>query len=134
MTIRANADAEKVGSVLFRVNGKKINTENEIPYLLQSYSLRSLSEGEHTLVAEMYSKRTAKGVMLNSKNAAIHIGNNTVVEGFAIVDQNGVVIRALRDGDILSFEKSHFSNLNISAILNRTIPGSSVAFFLNDVP
>ena len=134
VTIRANANPDAVGSILFRVNNRKINIENETPFLLRSYSLRSLSHGEHSLVAEIYSKRSGKGTLQQSRTARIHVINNSAVEGFSIVDQNGAFIRTLHDGDIISFEKSQFKNMNIHANLNRSTHGGSVDFFLDDVP
>ena len=134
MTIRANVNPDAVGSILFRVNDRQINIENEDPFLLRGYSLHSLSHGEHSLEAAIYSKRSGKGVLQQSAAAKIHVMNNSTVTGFGIVDQNGILIRTLRDGDILSFEKSQFSNMNINAILNRTTSGGSVDFLLDGAP
>jgi uncharacterized repeat protein (TIGR03803 family) len=133
MTIRANA-TETVRSVLFRVNNRKINTENQMPFLLQGYSLRSLNEGEHSLAAEAYTRRSAKGTRQQSKLARIKILNNTAVTGFRIIDQHGVILQTLRDDDIINVEDSRFKNMNINALLNRRSQRGSVKFFLNEEP
>lgn len=129
-TIRANTLPEQVGSVLFTLDDDKKNIENKYPYLLPGYRLRSLTAGEHVLVAEAYSQRLAKGLKQQSRIVVISLVNHTAVEGFEVVDAAGQTIQELRDGDVLNVQDPRFRNFNIGALLTRANRGS-VLFYLN---
>lgn len=134
LTIRANPAPDNAGSVLFRIDGQKKNIENKTPYLLQSRFIRSLSPGQHTMAAEIYSERLGKGVLLHSMQAVIELENRIAVERFDLVNEDGKRFGELVDGDTLTADDFRLKNLIIEAILTPDSFGGSVQFYLDEMP
>lgn len=67
LSIRANTVPSKVGSVVFELNGRKVKTENIVPYAIAgddpkgNYNPWELPVGSHTLMATPYATHSGKG-------------------------------------------------------------------------
>ena len=130
-TIRANTYPERVGSVLFRIDDARMNTENKPPYLLAGYRLRALASGEHVLEAEAFTQRLGKGEEMQSRMAVLHFVNKTAVNRFVVLDASGQEVQELRDGDVLNAHDPRLTGFNIGAELTQSAYRGSVLFYLN---
>jgi subtilisin family serine protease len=131
MNIRANPTPDIIGSVIFRMDGKKVNLDNNSPYLLQTSILSSLSSGQHVLVAESYTQHSGKGDK-HGKEALVFITNATAITGFEVVDHLGNFIKELHNGDELNASDPQLRNMNIRARVTETHETGSVIFYLNE--
>jgi hypothetical protein len=131
MNIRANSTPDTIGSVIFRMDGKKVNLDNNSPYLLQTSILSSLSGGQHVLVAESYTQHSGKGDK-HEKEALVFITNATAITGFEVVDHLGNFIKELHNGDELNASDPQLRNMNIRARVTETHETGSVIFYLNE--
>jgi hypothetical protein len=130
-TIQANTYPNEVGSVVFKIDNKKQNIENRVPYLLHKKYLRALSLTPHILVAEAFSGRHGTGTALQSRNDVIRFVNSTAVTGLEVVNTSGEKIHDLCDGCVLNTQDPALHHFNIAAILNRNVRKGSVQFYLN---
>lgn len=130
-TIRANTSPDEVGSVVFKIDVQKKNTENKAPYLLAGHHLRALSPTPHILEAEAYSQRLGRGNRLQSMTALIRYINNTTVNALTVLDAEGETVQQLNDGDVLNAGNPLLRNFNIEALLNRESDPGSVQFYVN---
>lgn len=134
LAIRANTRPQKVGSVLFRIDGGKKHVENRVPYLLAGSQLWHLSAGFHLLTAETYTKHSGQGDVQQYKDAVISVVNSVSVIGFEVINAYGDRIQNLKDGDVLNVKDPRYKHMNIQALLTEQAPNGSVTFHLNEVP
>jgi len=131
-TIRANTVEENIRSVRFTLDGHIINTDNRVPFTINHWELPKLSAGMHTLGAQAFSKRNARGDGYEIKVAHINVNNSASITQFNIVDNNGIVLKRLFDGDSINISDPKLNGFNVIAISNiNTI--RSVKFILNNV-
>lgn len=128
--IRANTNPDRVGSVLFRVDGQWQNVDNYGPYFLNMFTKFFLQEGTHILNAQAYTKRHARGQEGQGREAVIRVINTSVINGFNVVDRNGDVLMDLVDGSVINMADHDFHYINIVAAASPGI--RSVKFKLND--
>ncbi len=136
VNIRANTNPNKVGSVVFILDGKKVRTENGAPYALAGdspsgdYHNWELPLGDHTLTAIPYSKYNGKGT--EGTSLTIHftvVGQR--VESFTLINaETDKSIQSLIDGAIIDLNKLPTQQLNIRANTNPSKVGS-VVFILD---
>ncbi|CAN5397420.1 hypothetical protein BH20BAC1_BH20BAC1_01670 [soil metagenome] len=136
VNIRANTNPNKVGSVVFILDGKKVRTENGAPYALAGdnpagdYHNWTLPLGDHTLTAIPYSNYNGKG----TEGTALTIHFTVVgqrVESFTLINaKTDKGIQSINDGAIIDLNKLPTHQLNIRANTN---PGKvgSVVFVLD---
>ncbi len=136
VNIRANTNPNKVGSVVFILDGKKVRTENGAPYALAGdnpsgdYHNWTLPLGDHTLTAIPYSKYNGKG----TEGTALTIHFTVVgqrVESFTLINaETDKSIQSIPNGAIIDLSKLPTQQLNIRANTN---PGKvgSVVFILD---
>jgi subtilisin family serine protease len=117
LTIRANTSPEVIGSVKFKIDGSQINIDNTNPYQLKNRQLLSLTQSEHTILAEPFTQRSALGFRGESKQATITIIQATnVVVDFSLVNVvTGEVILNFDDALTIDRTRPDFMNLNIRA-------------------
>jgi hypothetical protein len=129
--IRANTYPGKVGSVLFKMDGKKTNIENRAPYILEpTVILQLLDKGAHKLLAEAYTKADAKGKKTKSATAIITITNSQTITGFEVVNKWGDKIMDIGNGGKINIRQSEFKHFTIIAKTSGQGIGS-VRFDLN---
>jgi hypothetical protein len=96
LNIRANTAPDKVGSVVFILDGQKVRTENGVPYALAGdspsgdYHAWSLPLGDHTLTAIPYSKYNGigrEGGSLTIHFTVVYEPNIIYLKPFRITDQ-----------------------------------------------
>jgi hypothetical protein len=129
-TVRANANPAKVGSVIFRVDGIKRNTENIITYDLDRYVFTSLTLGTHRLNADAYTKASGNGIKGAGKKAVIKVINGARITRFEVVNRWGHVLKQLKEGDKINIKDPAFNNITIIAYPGESKVGS-VYFKLN---
>lgn len=128
--IRANTNPKKVGSVVFKFDGKKINTVNQEPYFLSRLVLPLAGAGAHNLSATAYTGSRGKGTRGKSEDAVVHIVNSATVTAFEVVNTWGNKLMDLTEGSVIDIRQSAFCYFTIVA--NTTGAGaSSVRFELN---
>lgn len=130
--IRANTDPDKVGSVLFKVDGKKKNIDNYGPYLLNPFAQLALGGGAHTLHAEAYTKSSARGQLGQGRDVVIQVINSAAVQSFTVVNRWGHALMDLTDGSVINIKDPAFNYINIVA--NASTNFGSVKFKLNGRP
>lgn len=129
--IRANTAPAEVGSIQFRVDGKKTNLEKDSPYLLSRLVLPLLSKGEHILKAESFVNSKGKGEKGASATAIINITNSAAVTGFEVVTTRGNFLMELQDGSVINIRESGYGSITVLANTNGASCISSVKFELN---
>ncbi len=136
VNIRANTNPNKVGSVVFILDGKKIRTENGVPYALAGdsptgdYHNWTLPLGDHTLAAIPYSNYNGKGTVGTSLTIHFTVVGQRV-ESFTLINaETDKSIQLIADGAIIDLNKLPAHQLNIRANTN---PGKvgSVVFILD---
>ncbi|MEX2233362.1 MAG: S8 family serine peptidase [Cyclobacteriaceae bacterium] len=75
--IRANTNPEKVGSVLFSLNGKTKNRANNFPYLFAAGELQKLKIENYILKAQAFTEKAGKGKDGKAAEALIQIVNSS---------------------------------------------------------
>jgi hypothetical protein len=129
-TIQANTFPEHVGSVVFRIDGKRKHTENVFPYTLPKSVLSSLKPGTHTLVARVYTKPHKRGAEGIARTAVIEVINSSAILNFEVVDKAGNVLMELKNGDKINSSDPTFRAVSIRANTTSETVGS-VKFKLN---
>ncbi|HTJ49001.1 MAG TPA: T9SS type A sorting domain-containing protein, partial [Cyclobacteriaceae bacterium] len=130
MTIRANTNPGKVGSIVFTLDGAKKNTENIGPYDLRKSAFTGLSLGSHALHADAFTKTNGKGIQGTGKGAVINVVNLSIVTEFDIVNTAGQVLTQLHDGDAINIGNPAYRNITIVANVGTSKVGS-IVFGLN---
>ncbi len=127
--VNAVTNPEAVGSVLFKVNGKSINIDNNAPYQLSPLVLPLLNGGDHTLVAQAFTNKSAKGQKGGSLSATVTIVNSVSVTGLEVVNRTGKVLTSLTDGAVIDISNPNYSYINITAQADGSV--GSIKFQLN---
>ncbi len=136
VNIRANTNPNKVGSVVFILDGKKVRTENGVPYALAGdnpsgdYHNWTLPLGDHTLTAIPYSKYNGKGTEGTALTIHFTVVGQRVASFTLINADTDKGIQSIADGAIIDLNKLPTHQLNIRANTN---PGKvgSVVFILD---
>lgn len=129
--IRANTNPKKVGSVQFRVNGKKVDLDNEGPYMLNRLVLPVLGKGNHVLRAESFTQSGSRGQRGRSAEVLISIINSAKVTGFEVVNTRGVPLMELQDGGVINVRQPGYNQITIVASTNGNKGVGSIRFELN---
>lgn len=129
-TIRANTKPGTVGSVIFKVDGSKRNTENLNPYVLDRSVFTALKLGAHKVVAEAYTKAHGKGIKGAGKNATVNVINTAAITSFDVVNVQGKVLMRLAPGSTINIKDPAFAFISIIANTGDSKIGS-VYFKLN---
>ncbi len=74
--LRANTNPRRVGSVVFKIDGKKESSTKSPPYFLgNKNTIKNLKPGKHTLLAQAFTDKNGKGKAGKSLKATITITN-----------------------------------------------------------
>jgi hypothetical protein len=140
LNIRANTNPEKVGSVLFDLNGKA-RRDNSSPYALFGDKQGNYKEwrrpkaGQYTLTAIPYSERKGQGIARQSLTISFAIEyapSDQAVTGFTLVNaETNQDIGPLTDGAVIGLNAFDNKRFNIRANTDPETVGS-VLFTLND--
>lgn len=130
-SIRANAVPKKVGSVQFRINGKKINLDNQDPYILNRLVLPLLGKGSHRLKAEAFTESGGRGQKGKSAEAFINIINSATVTSFTVVNRQGNELMSLEEGGVIDTRQPGYGHITIVAGTNGSRGVGSIRFELN---
>jgi len=134
--VRAEFYGEEVESVVFFLNGEKVHTDNEAPYLLYNYlqgQPKGLEPeaGMYQLIAVPYSQDNSMGVSGKPSEVNVKIVPGRVT-GLTLVNADtDEDIMPLYDHAQISLEKIGTTNLNIRADVDGDKIGS-VVFSMND--
>ena len=140
--IRANINPEKVGSVLFELNGKT-RKDNNSPYSLFGDNQGIYNEwknprvGQYTLTAVPYSKKRGQGNAGQSMTISFSVEyapSDQAVTGFTLVNaETNTDIGPLVDGAVINLDAFDNKKFNIRANTDPEIVGS-VLIMLNNKP
>lgn len=131
LSIRANANFDEKGSVVFNLTGAQnlSRTENSVPYALfggnnDEYNAWTPAVGSYTLKATPYSRAHGEGKVGQGLSIDFNvIDTNTDADGqvvsFTLINSNtNLPIGSIHDGDIINLADLPTNNVNIRANTN----------------
>ncbi|MEO1214397.1 MAG: T9SS type A sorting domain-containing protein [Bacteroidota bacterium] len=138
INIRADVFGSGIGSVIFKLNGHRVRTENFAPYALAGdrngdyFHIPVVLPGTYTLMATPYSQRNGRGAMGSPYMVTFTIVRSmNRVTGFTLIDADtDQDIGPLNDGDVVDPAALGVRRLSVRANTNPGVVGS-VVFGIN---
>ncbi|MEM0941528.1 MAG: choice-of-anchor D domain-containing protein [Bacteroidota bacterium] len=136
-SIEALTFPEEVGSVVFELDGEKIQVENFVPYsssgdISGNFNSFNLPKGSYTLAAKTFSKPDGKGEEGQSLTTTFELFNSDSISRFDLINANSdISLGELIDGTVIDLADTSTNQFSIEAFAIPDIVGS-VVFTLND--
>lgn len=137
LSVRANTSPDSVGSVVFALNGKTVQTQNLGPYSLfgdkstGDYQPWTPEPGDYVLKATPYAGKNGKGAAGVPLTVSFKVIYTAKIASFTLVNaENTTDIRKLKDGDVINLRALATRKLSVRANASPESVGS-VVFALN---
>jgi hypothetical protein len=127
LILRAETNANKVGSVEFRINNTYSVVDNAAPFELD---LQAMLPGHYDVVTTPYPQPNKQGEKGYSRTLSLDISLGAQINSFPVVDLNGNWIKYLMDGDKIDLKDARFKAFAVKADAYPERP-AFVKFWLN---
>lgn len=127
LILRAETNANKVGSVEFRINNTYSVVDNAAPFELD---LQTMLPGHYDVVTTPYPQPNKQGEKGYSRTLSLDISVGAQINSFPVVDLNGNWIKYLMDGDKIDLKDARFKAFAVKADAYPERP-AFVKFWLN---
>ncbi len=120
ITLVANTAPLDVGSVEFILDGKRVQTENALPYAIAGEKKHRLhpfdfGPGAHELVVKTYSKKGRKGIEGGSTTIHFNVTYSASINKLNIVDTKSKNVLSALDGAVINVDDRAYKSITVLA-------------------